>query len=314
MIGLLRPARLPGFLFKNISRSLCCTPSPAPPEPKRSKLSLFLELSRVDKPVGVGLLFLPCVWGLSLANPGHLPDLVLTAQMAVGAFAMRGFGCTVNDMADVEFDKRVARTAGRPLAAGLLTRADALQWLAIQGSVGLAVVLTIPKLAALVSVSSLGLVLAYPFMKRITYWPQAWLGLTFNVGAIVGYTAISGSVDPVVVPLYLAGVMWTLVYDTIYAHSDKLDDRKIGVKSTALLFGAKTKQYLSGFTVLSTALLATAGVMQGLPWTYYAGITAATAHLATQIAKVDLDDSDDCQKTFRACQIYGALITAAIIA
>jgi len=245
----------------------------------------YLRLIRFDKPIGTWLLYLPCTWSIGLAaTPGSLPDLQLLALFGLGALVMRGAGCTINDVWDVDFDKKVTRTISRPLAAGSVTRFQALVFLGAQLSVGLSILLSLNYYSIILGASSLALVVTYPLMKRITYWPQAFLGMTFNWGALLGYAAVQGSCDwSVCLPLYLAGINWTLIYDTIYAHQDKTDDVLIGVKSTALLFGDQTKTWLTGFSAVMLSNLGLVGINSGQTWPYYAGLGAVAAHLTWQV-------------------------------
>jgi 4-hydroxybenzoate polyprenyltransferase len=201
------------------------------------RLRDYAVLARWDRPVGTWLLLLPCWWGTALA-PGW-PDVRLLALFAVGAVAMRGAGCAINDLGRPGHRPRVARTRDRPLASGRLGAGEALAFAALQSLVGLGVLLCLNRQAALVALASVPLILAYPFMKRITWWPQAFLGITFNWGALVGYAAATGTLDAARLALYAAGIAWTLGYDTIYAHQDKADDLVVGVRSTALRLGTR---------------------------------------------------------------------------
>ena len=205
----------------------------------------YLRLMRIDRPIGTWLLLLPGWWAIALAAPdGGWPDFRLLALFAVGAIVMRGAGCVVNDMADRDFDARVARTATRPIPSGAVSLRRAGLLLAGLLVIGLAVLLSLGTLAIWLGVLSLGLVALYPFMKRVTDWPQVWLGLTFNWGALLGWAAATGRIDPPALWLYAGGIAWTMVYDTIYAHQDKEDDALIGVRSTALLFGGASRRWL----------------------------------------------------------------------
>ncbi|KAI7844803.1 hypothetical protein COHA_001683 [Chlorella ohadii] len=271
---------------------------------------------RIEKPIGTWLLAWPCFWSITLAAPaGTLPDLRLMALFGAGAVLLRGAGCTINDLWDRNLDKQVERTRSRPLAAGTVTPAQAVAFLAAQLSAGLAILLQLNPYSQVVGASSLALVAAYPAMKRITGWPQAFLGLTFNWGALFGWAAARGACDwAVVLPLYASGVCWTLVYDTIYAHQDKHDDVKAGIRSTALTFGARTKTYCAGFGAASVALLAATGQAAGCGPAYYAGVAACAAHLAWQIGTVDLDNAADCNAKFVSNTWYGALLFAGILA
>jgi 4-hydroxybenzoate polyprenyltransferase len=226
---------------------------------------------------------------------------------------MRGAGCTFNDIVDRDIDARVARTATRPLPSGAISVPRAAAFLLLQCAIGLAVLVHFNTFSIWVGVASLGLVAIYPFMKRITYWPQAVLGLAFNWGALVGWSAVTGDLALPPLLLYAAGVAWTLAYDTIYAHQDKDDDIRVGVKSTAILFGAGSKRWLIGFFGLALILIAAAGAMAGahLPF-LLAGLAAAGAHALWQVMSVDLDEPRDCLAKFRSNRDLGLIILAAI--
>ena len=275
------------------------------------------RLARWDRPIGAWLLLLPCWWGAALAAAGApaataLDILLLFALFAVGALAMRGAGCTYNDIVDRDFDARVSRTATRPLPAGHASTAAAWTFILLQGAVGLAVLLALKPGAVLVGLGSIPLVLAYPFMKRLSHWPQAWLGLTFNWGALVGWAAVSAEVSGPAYALYAAGIAWTLGYDTIYAHQDKEDDALVGVKSTALLFGAQTRPWVGGFYAAALALLALSGWLAGLGWPFFAGLAATAAQFAWQVRRLDIDDPDRCLAVFKSNRLAGFLVLAAI--
>lgn len=281
----------------------------------------YARLARVDKPVGTWLLLWPCLWSTAIAAPaGHFPDPYLLILFSVGAFVMRGAGCTINDMWDQEFDKRVARTASRPLAKGDLTQGQALGFLALQLSAGLGVLVSLPHTmyCFVWGASSLPLVVAYPLMKRYTNWPQFVLGLTFNWGAWMGWAATHGSMDySVIGPLYLSGVTWTLVYDTIYANQDKADDASLGLKSTALTFGSdvtRHKQILHGFAALTWMQLLLAGHGTDMSLAYSLGVTAAYSHLIWQIQTADLDNAHNLAQRFRSNTTVGGIIFASIVA
>jgi 4-hydroxybenzoate polyprenyltransferase len=281
------------------------------PEPLRP----YAYLARIDKPIGTWLLLWPCCWSTALATaPGALPDPRLLGLFGIGAFCMRGAGCTINDLWDKDLDKQVVRTANRPLASGVLTTNQAVGFLGLQLATGLAVLVTLPHTHYCVQlgVASLPLVLIYPLMKRYTRFPQFVLGLTFNWGAFMGWAATHGSLDlGVVLPLYASGVTWTMVYDTLYAHQDKLDDAKLGIKSTALTFGAQTKPILQGFAMATYAgwLLAAPFTMVGT-----AGLTGAYAHLVWQIQSADLDDPLSVADRFRSNHTVGAIVFGSLVA
>ncbi|CAH2301637.1 4-hydroxybenzoate polyprenyltransferase, mitochondrial [Pelobates cultripes] len=275
----------------------------------------YLRLMRLDKPIGTWLLYLPCTWSIALAaEPGGLPDISMLALFGTGAVLMRGAGCTINDMWDRDFDKKVERTASRPIASGDISRFQALVFLGGQLSLALGVLLCLNNYSIALGAASLSLVITYPLMKRITYWPQLVLGLTFNWGALLGWSAVKGSCDwSVCLPLYVSGVMWTLIYDTIYAHQDKKDDVLVGVKSTALRFNDQTKQWLSGFSVALLSGLTLTGLSceQTLP--YYTAVTLIGAHLAHQIYTLDINNAEDCWKKFSANRTVGLLLFLGIV-
>ena len=274
------------------------------------RLRDFAVLARWDRPIGTWLLLLPCWWGLALASPPSSPWPYLL--FALGAVAMRGAGCTVNDLADREFDRRVERTRNRPLAAGRIGTAGALAFFALQSVVGLAVLAALPRFAALVALLSVPLILVYPFMKRITWWPQAFLGVTFNWGALVGYATAAGRLDLPAFLLYAAGIFWTLGYDTVYAHQDKEDDIRIGVRSTALRLGAASRRWIAAFYALMLSLLAAAGGLAGLGWPFFALLLLPAAMLAWQVADVDFDDRTSCLRHFRFHRDVGLAVLVAL--
>jgi 4-hydroxybenzoate polyprenyltransferase len=272
----------------------------------------YAVLARWDRPIGTWLLLWPCWWSAALAPGG--PHLGHLALFAIGAIAMRGAGCVVNDLADRDFDARVERTRHRPLASGRLSLRQALVFLLLQLLVGLAVLLSFNPLTVAVGLASTPLILIYPFMKRITWWPQAFLGLTFNWGALVGWTAATGELVPAALVLYVAGFSWTLGYDTIYAHQDKADDALIGVRSSALRLGAATPRWLWGFYGMSLALLALSGALACTgPW-FYPVLLLVGAHFAWQIRTLDLDDPPSCLARFRSNRELGLLVLLAILA
>ncbi|MEM9440746.1 MAG: 4-hydroxybenzoate octaprenyltransferase [Pseudomonadota bacterium] len=268
-------------------------------------------LARWDRPIGAWLLFWPCLWGLSLAD--GWPSLWLAVLFLVGAFAMRGAGCTVNDMTDRDLDAKVERTKKRPLASGRLTMNQAIIFLGAQLIVGLVVLLQLNVNAIIVGLASVPLVLIYPWMKRVTWWPQLFLGMTFKWGALVGWTAATGSLGWPAVVLYLAGICWTLGYDTIYAHQDKADDAMIGVKSTARRFGKATPVWLWGFYGLSLLLIAVAGTMVEMRWFFYVGLVPVAGHFVWQIVTLDIDDPENCLLRFRSNRDVGLLVVFAIL-
>jgi len=273
----------------------------------------YARLARLDRPIGSWLLLFPGWWGIALAAP-HWPDLRLMLLFAVGAVAMRGAGCTLNDIADREYDARVARTRLRPLPSGQVSLRRAFLFLAVQLAVGAAVLLSLNHASILLGVAVLGLIATYPFMKRVTYWPQLFLGLNFNWGALLGWTAAAGTLGRPSLLLYAGGIFWTLGYDTIYAHQDKADDALIGVKSSALALGEKTRPFLCGFYAAAVLLWASAGAAAGLGAWFWPGLAAAAAQLVWQAARVDIDDPADCLRKFRSNRAIGWLLLAGIVA
>jgi 4-hydroxybenzoate polyprenyltransferase len=276
------------------------------------RLRPYAVLARWDRPIGTWLLLWPCWWALALA-PGR-PDWWLVPLFGIGAVAMRGAGCVVNDLTDRELDAQVARTRDRPLASGRLGVPQALAFLALQLLVGALVLLAFNGVAVALALASLPLIVIYPLMKRITWWPQAFLGVTFNWGALVGWAAATGEVATPALLLYAAGFFWTLGYDTIYAHQDKADDALIGIRSTARRLGAATPRWLWGFYAVTLGLLAAAGWSAGLGFGFYALLLAVAGHFAWQIRTLDLDDPRSCLRRFRSNRELGLLVFLAIVA
>jgi 4-hydroxybenzoate polyprenyltransferase len=274
----------------------------------------YLRLARVDRPIGTWLLLFPGWWSLALAAaPGALPDGYVMVLFAIGALVMRGAGCTINDIVDRDFDRQVARTATRPLASRRLSLKQALVFLALQLGIGFIILLQLEPLAIKLGVLSLLLVIAYPFMKRITWWPQAFLGLTFNWGALMGYAAVTDALAWPPVLLYAAGIFWTLFYDTIYAHQDKEDDALIGVKSTARYFGERTRTWLAGFAIATILLLMAVVSSAGLGWAAKLGVIGVALHLGWQAALCNFDDPKDCLRKFRSNRFIGWILLAGLI-
>jgi len=279
----------------------------------------YLRLMRLDKPIGTWLLFYPCIWGLAFADVGSLiPSPWFITLFGIGSIIMRGAGCTVNDLWDRDFDRRVERTKTRPIASGDISVRNGIIFLGAQLLTGLAVLLQFNMYTIAVGASSLLLVFTYPLMKRITYWPQSFLGLTFNWGALVGYSALAGYCNwSIVVPLYIGAVAWTIVYDTIYAHQDKKDDKQIGVKSTALLFGERTKEILTGFSILFGAFLTVSGQNAGFDfveqWPYYLAVYSSVLGSIYKIHTVDYNNTEQCMKTFVQNKWVGLIIFIGIV-
>eukprot|EP01134_Creolimax_fragrantissima_P008407 CFRG8407T1 len=278
------------------------------------KVQPYLRLARMDKPIGTWLLFWPGAWSIALASPiATDPHIGLLATFGFGAFVMRGAGCTINDMWDYRIDRKVERTCDRPLASGAVSMKQAWVFLAGQLSVGLGVLLTLNPYSIALGACSMGLVVTYPLAKRFTWYPQAILGFTFNWGALLGYSAVAGHSDfSITLPLYASGVAWTLVYDTIYAHQDKTDDKLVGVKSTALRFGDNTRTYLAGFSSLTIAGLSLAGHNAGMLWPYDLALAATAGHLTWQVATANFDSPKDCMSKFVSNKWIGCMIFAGI--
>jgi 4-hydroxybenzoate polyprenyltransferase len=279
----------------------------------------YLRLMRLDGPIGTWLLFWPCVFGLAMAagmaHRGFLSrvqDWKLLILFAIGAVVMRGAGCTYNDIVDRDIDAKVARTRGRPLPSGAVSVRNAFIFLAAQCLVGLLILLTFNWFAVALGAASSILIAAYPFMKRITWWPQAWLGLTFNWGALMGFATLEGHLAPAAYVLYAGCFFWTLGYDTIYAHQDKEDDALIGVKSTARLFGDMSSLWIAGFYLATFVLIAVAGVSATSSWWAVALMLPAAAQLFWQVASLRVNDPALCLTLFRANRESGLLIALAL--
>jgi 4-hydroxybenzoate polyprenyltransferase len=283
----------------------------------------FLRLSRADRPIGTWLLLIPCLWGIALAAADggfRAWDGWLALSCAAGAFLMRGAGCTWNDLSDRDFDAQVARTRSRPLPSGQVTPRAAAVWMVLQAVLAAGILFSYNALAIGLGIASLGLVAVYPFAKRFTWWPQAFLGLAFNWGALLAYAAHAGQVGWAAVLLYFAGVAWTLFYDTIYAHQDKEDDALIGVRSTARLFGQNSRPWLRGFLVAAVLLMAAAVLVAWLPQGNPLALALALGgvwgfgwHLAWQLGRLDTEDPQSCMMLFRSNRDAG-LIAALFLA
>jgi len=282
----------------------------------------YLRLSRADRPIGTWLLLLPCWWAVLAAANGigwQAHHAWIIVGCGIGAVLMRGAGCTWNDLTDRDFDGAVERTRSRPLPAGQVTPKQAFWWAVGQSLVAFLILITFHPLAIALGVASLGLVAIYPFAKRFTWWPQVFLGLAFNWGALLAWAAATGSLSWAPVILYLAGIAWTLFYDTIYAHQDKEDDALIGVKSTARLFGENTVTWLRGFMVATVLLMTVAFILAlgpaGNPLALAVALIGAGAmgwHMAWQLAQLDIDDGTTCLRLFRSNRDAGLIPVAAL--
>src|SRR5436309_2118612 len=253
----------------------------------------YLRLSRLDRPIGSWLLLMPCWWSAALAagvahDISRLP--LILALFLVGAFAMRGAGCTWNDITDRDLDAKVERTRSRPIPAGQVSVTQAFVFLVAQALVGLAVLLQFNRFAVATGIASLVIVAVYPFMKRITWWPQVVLGLAFSWGALMGFAVTQGRIGGTALLLYAGSIAWVIGYDTIYAHQDTEDDALIGIKSTARLFGARTHRALNVFYGLAVVLIGAAVAVAGAGALAWVGLAAFAAHLAWQIKRLRIDD------------------------
>ncbi|MGE4064593.1 MAG: 4-hydroxybenzoate octaprenyltransferase [Rhodospirillaceae bacterium] len=277
------------------------------------RLRAYARLMRLDRPIGFWLLLIPGWWSITLAGRGE-PNTTLMILFLAGAVLMRGAGCTLNDIVDRDYDAKVARTRTRPIPAGEISVRAAFVFLAVQLAGGLTILLQFNWYAVGVGCASLILIAIYPFMKRITYWPQAWLGLTFNWGALLGWAAARGTIQTDALILYAGCFFWTLGYDTIYAHQDKDDDALIGVKSSALALGQATRPFVAACYVLAFALILTASwpLMVG-PWPKVL-VCFAAGHLAWQIKALAIDSPTTCLRIFKSNRDFGLLILAALLA
>jgi 4-hydroxybenzoate polyprenyltransferase len=276
----------------------------------------YLRLARLDRPIGSWLLLIPCWWSSALAAVAahaRAPSLAHLVLFFIGAFAMRGAGCTWNDIVDRDLDAAVERTRSRPIPSGQVSLAQAAAFLVLQALVGFAVLMTFNAFTIALGIASLVIVAVYPFMKRITYWPQIVLGLAFSWGALMGWAAAFGSLSLPPLLLYAGSISWVIGYDTIYAHQDREDDALIGIKSTALLFGARTKPMLGLFYGLAIALLAAAGFTAGGGVVFALGLCAFAAHLTWQIVRLDTADPDNCLAVFKSDRDAGLILFAALL-
>ena len=275
----------------------------------------YLRLSRLDRPIGSWLLLLPCWWSTGLAgmHANALPSLTHVVLFFIGAFAMRGAGCTWNDLVDRDLDGRVERTRSRPIPSGQVTVRQATVFMVVQALVGFLVLIQFNLFTVFTGLASLGVIAIYPFMKRITYWPQIVLGLAFSWGALMGWPAAFGRLDWPAFILYAGAISWVIGYDTIYAHQDREDDALIGVKSTALLFGERTAPMLATFYAIAVALIGLAGWLASGGWIFLAGLIAFAAHLAWQVRRLDIHDPAHCLMLFKSNRDAGLILFGAML-
>src|SRR5882757_4142972 len=276
----------------------------------------YLRLSRFDRPIGSWLLLMPCWWSAALAA-GVARDVsqlwLVVVLFFIGAFMMRGAGCTWNDITDRDLDGKVERTRSRPIPAGQVSVKQAFAFLMLQALVGLAVLLQFNRFAIMTGIASLIIVAVYPFMKRITWWPQAVLGLAFSWGALMGFAVTLGRIDLTALALYAGSIAWVIGYDTIYAHQDAEDDALIGIKSTARLFGAATHRALVVFYMLAVVLIGAAMWLAGVRWAGWIGLIAFAAHLVWQIRRLDISDPALCLRVFKSNRDAGLLLFAGLL-
>jgi 4-hydroxybenzoate polyprenyltransferase len=277
----------------------------------------YLRLSRFDRPIGSWLLLMPCWWSAALAagvahRIAQLPLIIVL--FFVGAFVMRGAGCTWNDITDRDLDALVERTRSRPIPAGQVSVKRAAVFLVVQALIGLVVLLQFNRFAVATGIASLLIVAVYPFMKRITWWPQIVLGLAFSWGALMGFAVTFGRIDATAVLLYAGSISWVIGYDTIYAHQDTEDDALIGVKSTALLFAERTHQALLAFYALAVVLIGAALVLAGSGLMAWIGLGVFAAHLIWQIRRLDISDTALCLRVFKSNRDAGLLLFAGLLA
>lgn len=276
----------------------------------------YLRLARFDRPIGAWLLVFPCWWSLALgelANGKAYPDPWFLALFFVGAFVMRGAGCTYNDIVDRDIDGQVARTRGRPIPSGEVTTRQAAVFMVALSLVGLLVLLQFNATTVVLGIASLALVAVYPFMKRLTYWPQVVLGLTFKWGALVGWTAARGELEWPALALYAGSVLWTIGYDTIYAHQDKEDDLALGLKSTAIRFGDATKGWLVVLYGGALLLWAVAAALAGAGVATAIGLSASAVCLGWQVLTLDMSDPVNCLRRFKSNRLVGWLLLAGVV-
>ena len=280
----------------------------------------WVQLMRLDRPIGAWLLFWPSIFGLVLGAMGdernftQWRDFYYVLLFAAGTLVMRGAGCAFNDIVDRDFDRAVARTRDRPIPSGAISVRGAVIFTIALCLIGLLILLQFNWLTIALGAASLLLVVIYPFMKRITFWPQAWLGLTFNWGALMGFAAETGRLDLPALYLYAGLFFWTLGYDTIYAHQDKEDDALIGIKSTALLLGGQSGKWILRFYAVSFTLILASGFAEHAGWPFAFVMLLAGAHMLWQVRRLQIDNADTCLMLFRANRLTGALIAAAFAA
>ncbi|HEX8655512.1 MAG TPA: 4-hydroxybenzoate octaprenyltransferase [Allosphingosinicella sp.] len=278
------------------------------PRPMRPYASLI----RLDRPIGAWLLYWPCAWSVALAGPGR-GEWVLLLWLALGAWAMRSAGCVWNDLVDRDLDARVERTRLRPLASGRVSPAGALALLAVMCLIGLAVLMQLHRTAQIAALASLAPVAIYPFMKRITWWPQAWLGLVFSWGALVGWPAVTGRIEPPALLLYAGSIFWVIGYDTIYALQDKEDDALVGVRSSALALGPRARLGVGICYALALLLWAAAFHALRPEALALAALLPVAIHLFWQVGSLRPQEAADALAKFRSNRFAGFVLFLACL-
>lgn len=275
-------------------------------------LQPYAILARLDRPIGWWLLLLPGWWSIMLASGGiqnfSAQTAITFALFYIGAIVMRAAGCTINDLWDRNLDKKVERTQNRPLASGAITTKQALMFLILLLLIGASILFSFNKTTILLGLLTLPLIGLYPFMKRITFWPQAFLGLTFNFGALMGWSAITGEITLAPILIYIGGIFWTLGYDTIYAHQDKNDDIMVGIKSTALKFGEHSKKWVFGFYLISITLITLGILLVSFDTVKICLLLLPLAHMAWQLQTWDMNDSNSSLKIFKSNRDFGLFV------
>ncbi len=276
----------------------------------------YLRLARLDRPIGNWLLLFPCWWGVGLAGVADrkpYPNLWFLFLFLAGAFLMRGSGCAYNDYVDRDIDAKVARTASRPIPSGQVTANQALAFATLLACIAFLVLIQFNWFTIQAGVASLGVVAIYPFLKRYTNWPQVGLGLAFNWGALLGWTAVKGSIGWPAVVLYLGAICWTIGYDTIYAHQDKKDDQSIGLKSTAITFGDNSPTWIGGFYAAAVTLWLISGFMAGAHLIFVTAVVLVSLQLSWQVVTLDVNDPLNCLRRFRSNRDVGIALFLGLV-
>lgn len=272
----------------------------------------YAKLARLDRPIGIWLLLLPALWAVFMASGGFFSmaphDWGIIFLFFIGSIVMRSAGCIINDLWDIQFDKAVERTQDRPLASGELGKKQAFAFLLGLLFIGAYILFQLPIMSIMLGILAFLLIVTYPYMKRITYWPQAFLGLTFNMSVLIGWSSVGASISMAAIALYFAAFFWTMAYDTIYAYQDKEEDAKIGIKSTALKFEKNAKRWVSAFFVACLILLLLAGVIHGVSYLYYPLLGLPAWHFYTQIIEWDIENKDSSLNTFKSNKMAGVYI------